>query len=390
MKNNNFFVYIRGYNNVYCPNGTALIDYLIKNNIKSWSARSDGCGIFLKISKIDCAKICNDENAPVIDIKNEKGIPQLINRYHFRIGIILGIIIFSSILFLSSLYIWDVRISGNEKIEKNIIEERLRGLGCHSGAFIPDINFYDLCNKYLLDFDDTSWITVNIKGNVAYVELHEMIINEKQNKNTKTANIIASRDGIIERLEVFSGTPAIHAGDSVKAGQLLISGIMESKPFGWRAIRAEGRVIAKTSKLIEVTVPYMSVKKVSNEQTYTKRYLKIFGNKINLLSGGSNFDGLYDIIETENDIVLFGIIKLPAKILSLKHEGYILEEYKLNDYEACEIAEKKLNEQILAELYEADIISRTEEVIITEEFYKIVCEIIFMSDISEISEFDIK
>ena len=52
--------------------------------------------------------------------------------------------------------------------------------------------------------------------------------------------------GIVRRLAVLNGAPAVGTGQSVTAGETLISGGMESLSRDMRFVRAQGDVVADT------------------------------------------------------------------------------------------------------------------------------------------------
>ena len=103
-----------------------------------------------------------------------KGIPSYIIRYRKRWGLALGIIIFSVVSLISGRYIWSFEVKGNSTVSDAEIIELLDELGCSVGTRISGIDFDMLHNDFLLRSDDISWISVNMDGTKANVEVREV------------------------------------------------------------------------------------------------------------------------------------------------------------------------------------------------------------------------
>jgi len=101
------------------------------------------------------------------------GLPMLVHRYRHRPGILIGAVIFFIIIGISGRVVWDFEITGNKNVSDIEIIEALEGLGCSAGAFIDDIDFALLQNDCLIDAKELAWISVNMDGNLARVEVRE-------------------------------------------------------------------------------------------------------------------------------------------------------------------------------------------------------------------------
>ena len=61
-------------------------------------------------------------------------------------------------------------------------------------------------------------------------------------------NLVASRDGQIEVLEVYEGIAMVSRGDTVQKGDLLVSGAIPSEQVGTRYVASDARILARTWK----------------------------------------------------------------------------------------------------------------------------------------------
>lgn len=362
-----------------------IINLMMKCNINYWGLKYDNKGdLIFKILLNEYKKLHNilDKNRCIVYIVYEKGLPYYIKRYRRRIGIVVGALIFTCILWLSTLFIWDIEINGNYSTKDEIILERLGSLGCEIGSFIPSINLEKLCNSYILNYDDASWITVNLIGTVAKVEMRERIKPENGIDN-KPANIIAKSDGFIDSYQIFAGNGMIDVATIVKKGDLLISGIVELPTGEIQFLRADGLINAVTNKSFTVNVPLDFTKKTFTGVSDTKKSIKMFRKNINFYINDGTFIEKYDRIIDVNRIILFGLIKLPITVTTVTYNEYEYTPWQLNEDEAKLIAEKQMADLLYKELKDVDVLETTTTSGIINNEYVITCDIRCMENIAE-------
>jgi similar to stage IV sporulation protein len=372
--------YICGYFILRVRDGAAFANLLLEQGILTWNPRLCDGYVTLCVLRSEYKRLVLPDSIKV-EVVREVGLPQYFRRYRNRPGIAAGALLFAVTLYLSTMFIWDIEIKGAENIPEEEITEKLAALGCGVGSFIPSINFYELCNDYLAETGNVSWISVNLRGTVAYVELRERVMPEESEISDTPANIVAASDGIVERVEVYSGIAAVKAGDPVEKGQLLISGIIDSTAVGYRAIRAKGKVIAQTAALLEVEVPLDTTEKVYTGNTYNEKTIKIFGKSINLFIKGRNFYEKYDTIEEIRNVTLFDDLRLPMTVRTVTYREYTEQKRTMTEAEAASVAALRLSEEFAERFARADILSRTVESGLDGGVYRITCEVSCSEDI---------
>ena len=82
----------------------------------------------------------------------------------------------------------------------NVIIKNLEALGCYEGAFVPSIDFENLCIDYVDKYTDFSWVSVNLKGTVAYVEIQEKKLYGKVSMGVVRTTFIIDENGNIEKI----------------------------------------------------------------------------------------------------------------------------------------------------------------------------------------------
>ena len=77
-------------------------------------------------------------NIPVIIDKS--GLPFIIQRFYRRKGIVLGMMFCIFILYISSLFLWEIKVYGNSSYSSLTLKRFLRQNGIYEGMLIKNIN----------------------------------------------------------------------------------------------------------------------------------------------------------------------------------------------------------------------------------------------------------
>lgn len=337
-------------------------------------------------SSLVLERLCR-KNGIKIKKCGSRGIPPAIWRYRNRVGILIGMLLALMIVTVSDDYIWDIKVSGNETVTYSRVIEALSARGLTVGSKIKELDVDKIKTNVMVDNEDISWMTINVIGTVAHVQIRDRK-EPLPPAPLKPANIVASRDGQIEYLEVFHGEAAVRSGEAVRKGDILISGIHDFKLGGFGVTRANGRVYAITEHTLEVEVPYDYVKKNYYDTKKSELSLIFFSKNIKLLKNGGNYSEFCDTIEGVDMMELPGGIRLPIGIRRVSFNYYTLTEEKYTAEEAMEIAYYRLEQKIADSLREVSILRKNIKAEIGDSSYKLVCYIQCIEDIAEVREFD--
>ncbi len=313
-----------------------------------------------------------------VKIKNKKGLPFIFNKYKKRkIFLLLLAICIATIIALSN-FIWNIEITGTNKINKDEIMQILEETNFKVGTLKSKADTKEAINKIRLERDDVAWVGIDIKGTNAVVEIVEAdekpeIINEEE-----YCNLVASRDGIISKVNAANGTPLVKEGDVVKKGDILVAGWLEGKYTGTRYVHATGSVEARVWYSQKEKVPLKQIEKEYTGETETKYSLNINNFKINLYKRLSNFEK-YDTIEEYKKLQLFSDFYLPFGLTKITNKEYNEKEIILQKEDAknqaVNLAEEKINEQIKdkSKILNKQIkVNNTDEYIEVEVVYEVL------------------
>ena len=151
----------------------AAMNILLKNGIGAALNRN---GEFIiswrkkeKVTKLFSEKVD-------FSISEPRGVCPFLYAKRKRYGIILGIICFAFLLFLSADTVWDVRIDGAAAGDEEYVRADLEKAGLSVGKRWSKINRSQLEINALDISEHISWVNINRRGGVAYVKVRDKIV----------------------------------------------------------------------------------------------------------------------------------------------------------------------------------------------------------------------
>ena len=218
-----------------------------------------------------------------LKVSRREGWPFLKGRYRRRWGLLLGVAIALGLLFYMSGCIWKIEVQGCETIDPARITQSLAELGLKPGVRSKSIDAKRLENEMMLREEKLSWIAVNIIGSRAVVEVKERVPAPEQiDYNNRACNIVAAQSGQIKYMEVYEGQSVLKVGDTVLAGEVIVSGVTEDSYGNTRLQYARAKVVAQVYEDLEVAVPLEETELVEVGEATVLHRLRVLGMSIPL------------------------------------------------------------------------------------------------------------
>ena len=198
-----------------------------KHKISIWN-------ICFKKGKICCKiNVCDFKKLPKIfkkqgvrlHILSRSGLPFFTEKYKRRFGVFAGILIFIIMLNFLSSFVWVIDVQGNKTVDAKEIITLCYEIGIKEGIKTKELDAKNKAQELLLKSDKLSWASFNVTGCILTVDLTE--IKEKDDSDLLATNLISDSDGIIKHIDVTVGNCVVKVGDTVKKGDVLVSGIIE-------------------------------------------------------------------------------------------------------------------------------------------------------------------
>ena len=314
------------------------------------------------------------------------GAPFWLIRFKKRPGLIIGILLAFVIIALGSRVLWDVRIDGTADVSESELLALLADHGVRPGAFISRLDVGDIQTRIEAESEEIAWISVNVIGTIAYVEvIGEVVPPEEEPSEGDGTNLVAARDGIIVSYEVIAGEPVLSVGQPVLKGELLVGGLIDSERFGYRAVEAKGRVLALTEYVFETEIPYEYTVRTPEKKEIYEISIIFFGFRQKIFKKGGFLGSEYDKIYSDIYIYSKDGMKVPVGLSVASYPIYSESTALRTEDEARELAYFEINRRLLAELPDADIVSRTYEIGESEDSsaYRLICRVSCINDIAE-------
>ncbi len=322
------------------------------------------------------------------------GLPNRLTRLLHRPGLILGCAVGLMLYIAATQVVWDIRITGNTAVSDRAIEDTLAACGFTVGAPLRGFRADVLENQVLLSDDRLSWISVNRRGTVAYVEVREAS-HTPSPESDSPADVVASIGGVIERVELDTGNVRVATGQTVSPGEVLVSGIYDSQVEGIRLTRARARVYARTVRDLTVSIPLQYESKryfAANDPSLSgykhEKRLIFFKKIVNFSENSGNNIGIYDIIESEHSLGPITGVGFPISVQTVWYLPYqAVTETRTHD-EAEELAYIELSRRISA-LHGAELLSKTITVTRTPDALILHCALTCIEDIGTVREIEV-
>ena len=159
---------------------------------------------------------------------------------------IIGVISFALTLLICSRFIFKVEITGNSPSNTKLVEEVLKE---------NNINAGDLKKSYQELNDIYDDLKASFKGKIDYLNIYQeggvLFVKYTNSVGAKEVennfqNIYASKDGVIQSIDVSSGNIVVQVNQFVKKGDLLVSNTITSTDGENKIIATKGKVMAYT------------------------------------------------------------------------------------------------------------------------------------------------
>ena len=331
-----------------------------RRKIKIWNVRYIGKSVAVfNCHRKDYKKIAEiaEKITAKIYIMDSKGIMHEVNKYKKRASLYIGAVVMAVVLSVFSNMLCIVSVTGNIRIPEEIILNQLEISGLSKGRFVKNIDIKSVKKKMLAQNDEISWIGINIKGAKAEVEIVEKVLKPYIIPKNQPADIVASKDGIIETIVVKDGFQTAQKGDTVKKGQLLVSGINQSNQGDIMLVHSQADVKLKTWNYLKKTYSATVEERIPLNEIKNYYSIEAFGKRFNLFFGGPPKEDSFNITETKNNILGTGaeFVKSTCEKIEITHKKYepvqILNLHKKEMYDElvstldanCEIVDTEYN-----------------------------------------------
>ena len=283
------------------------------------------------------------------DVSQEgsRGLPDFLIRFRTRYAFLTGLALsLCAVAFLSQ-FILTVEVKGNERVPTAVILSQLRQLGVRPGVYGPGLDRQQLAQETLREMEELSWVGINLHGTRLEVIVREAVASPERIDEEGYFDIVAEADGIVTHIEPEQGDAAVQEGDTVLAGEVLISGTVTMEPPKYSDLptryyptHARGRVWARTWRTMTAVIPltaqgkdYTGKEKTGWSLTATGRRLRLWGREP---------EGRWEKSSSAHQAALPGVGRLPITLRREVWREYDLTSVPLNREAAQNLLQDRL------------------------------------------------
>ena len=286
------------------------------------------------------------------------------------------------LILVSPALVWDVRVSGCERISADEVESALAEIGLRVGAPWKSI---DAGKTELLLLDSSpeiGWVAINRRGSVAYVEIIESSLPNEEGNSSLYSNVVATRDCVVRDISVTSGYAVVEVGDVVRRGEVLISGIPPAGTGGGFC-RAEGVVLGECDENFSVEIARETIEKEVGEGAIRGLSVNFLNFSVNIFKIYRNYGTECVIIENNEKCRLFGRYEIPLEIVTEYSMPVTERKVALTDTELVSFASDKMREAILSRTAGAELLRLSTSGGFTSNGYRMITTVTVIESVGK-------
>ena len=287
-----------------------------------------------------------------VQVDGRRGLPEFLLRFRTRYAFLVGLSLSLCAVAFLSRFVLTIEVTGNEQVPTAVILSQLRQSGVRPGVYGPAIDRQQVAQEALLGLEELSWMGINLHGTRLEVIVRERVKSPERIDESGWYDVVAEADGIVTHVEAELGDAVVAEGDTVLAGEVLISGTVTMEPPKYSDLpnryyqtHARGRVWARTWRTLEAAIPIAAqVKEYTGEESHVWA-LEAAGKRVELW-GEESPDG-----EKERQVwqpVLPGGVELPICLVRETFRPYAPKAVQVDLSAAQELLEGQLEERVRA------------------------------------------
>jgi len=158
-----------------------------------------------------------------VRVKSKKGRYFIVGKIVRRKGILAGIIAFIILSYIFSMMVWKIDINIQNEQIRNRVAALLFDNKIYTGVFYNKEYFENVCKIIVQSDDDIAYINLNFYKGTLKCEVSMRKNKEDYIDNRRDENLYSSLNGLITDVRVYDGFSSVQPGQSVSAGDLLVS-----------------------------------------------------------------------------------------------------------------------------------------------------------------------
>lgn len=202
----------------------------------------------------------------LLHIVKKSGLPFHLYRNRTRKACFAGLLLGLGLWSFLTLFLWDIQVEGNQYYTEDVLLNYLKEQQVVHGMRMSAIACDELEQAIRIQYPHITWVSAQISGTRLILHIKENFAQMELVENEKVpCDLIAVADGVITSMVARSGVPSVKVGDTVTAGQVLVSGRIPihndaGEVVAWHEVTADADIRAQT------VVPYHWQRSILKEE----------------------------------------------------------------------------------------------------------------------------
>jgi len=199
-----------------------FLNLILKNGVIVYHTQKSERGMRAQIKLADFRRLrrAAHQTHTRIHIIAKYGWPFVAARWWRRKGLLTGIVMIALVLTVLSQLVLSITVLGNHNVLTTDVLERAEKLGLKTWAYSKDLDLNQIAKALQEQLPDAAWIGVERNGTDVSIKISEKI---RPSIPKEAGNLVASHAGLVKEITVIQGIPQVHEGETVRAGQVLIT-----------------------------------------------------------------------------------------------------------------------------------------------------------------------
>lgn len=277
------------------------------------------------------------------------GLPFFVQKMKYRYIFLFSFIIAFSAWFISSLFVWEIKIDGNLSITNEQITKFLETNSVYVGQMKNKIPLEELEQNFRQCFDAISWTSIQFSGTSLCIYLTEVNDISKllsMDNNTKPclySDLISDHNGVVKNILVRNGEAAVEPGDEVSKGDVLVYGYApiyndDLTIRNYQYYQSDADVYIEFRDTYSKTLEEKYIKKRYTGREKISYYFRIMTKEFYFTNDADFLKS--DKVSHINQISFFHILNLPLYWGKIIQSEYVMEECLYNSSMAKDILNK--------------------------------------------------
>lgn len=288
----------------------------------------------------------------LLRITEKHGFPFLLILGRRRSLWVGGLAAFFLLICLSSFYVWDISFEGNHRFTDETLLHFMATVPVQCGMRKSRISCTELEKRIRNAFPEISWVSAELTGTRLTIHLRENNrILQARLEPESPCELTAGTDGTVTRIIVRNGKARVKVGDTVKAGDVLVSGELPlyddfEALVKINKVHADAEVYAKTTRTVEWKCPETKEIRARTGKRRRGIFFKFLDLEFCFLTPGLKKENTWELFMEESQLKLSKNFYLPVYGGILTAEEYVPYEKVLTEAEISESADRYLNEYL--------------------------------------------